>query len=148
VFIIVSDHCAGSAGSVQLPVTGYQIPMLIYAPGFITPHKVETMTAQIDIAPTILGLLNFDYTSPFMGQDIFRLTPGSERAFITTYQGLGYLRNGKLVILSPVKQIAEYLPDFKTGDAQKTAITDSLKKQATAFYQVSSAVLAKQVAGK
>lgn len=148
VFVIVSDHCAGSAGSVQLPVTGYQIPMLIYAPGILAPRKVETLTAQIDIAPTILGLLNFDYISPFMGQDIFRLTPGKERAFITTYQGLGYLRNGKLVILSPVKQIAEFLPDFKTGDAQKTAITDSLKKQATAFYQVSSAVLARQVAGR
>ena len=75
----------------QLPVTGYQIPMLIYAPGFIAPRKVETLTAQIDIAPTILGLLNFDYTSPFMGQDIFRVTPGNERAFITTYQGLVYL---------------------------------------------------------
>jgi phosphoglycerol transferase MdoB-like AlkP superfamily enzyme len=138
IFVIVADHCASAAGNVALPVTGYHIPMLIYSPNNITPAKVEKLTAQIDIAPTILGLLKFSYKSKFFGQDIFTLPADKERAFISTYQGLGYLRNGRLVIQSPVKKVEEFIPDFITGKAEKTALTDSLVKQAKAYYQCAS----------
>ncbi|NML19770.1 sulfatase-like hydrolase/transferase [Pseudoflavitalea sp. G-6-1-2] len=138
VFVIVSDHCAGSAGSVELPVTGYHIPMIIYSPSRLTPQKFSKLTAQIDIAPTILGLLKFNYKSKFFGQDIFALPEGRERAFISTYQGLGYMRDSMLVIQSPVQQIAQFKPDFKTGDAAKVQATDSLVTQAIAYYQTAS----------
>ncbi len=138
IFVVVADHCAGSAGSVKLPVTGYHIPMLIYSPGTIIPQNIDRLTAQIDIAPTILGLLKLDYTSKFIGQDIFTLPAGGERAFISTYQGLGYLKAGRLVIQSPVKMVEEFIPDFINGKAIKTAITDSLEKQAIAYYQCTS----------
>jgi phosphoglycerol transferase MdoB-like AlkP superfamily enzyme len=138
VFVIVADHCAGSAGSSQLPVTGYHIPMLIYSPGNIQPRKVDNLTAQIDIAPTILGLLNFNYRSKFFGKDIFDVPKGNELAFISTYQGLGSLKSGKLVIQSPVRKIEEYKPDFITGKAVQTRLTDSLVNQAIAYYQCAS----------
>jgi phosphoglycerol transferase MdoB-like AlkP superfamily enzyme len=138
IFLIVADHCAGSAGSAQLPVTGYHIPLIIYSPGNIQPAKVDRLTAQIDIVPTILGLLKFNYKSKFFGQDIFALQPGRERAFISTYQGLGYLKNNKLIIQSPVKKIQEWRPDFKTGKAVRSPLTDSLVKQAISFYQCAS----------
>jgi phosphoglycerol transferase MdoB-like AlkP superfamily enzyme len=141
VFVIVADHCAGSAGSVELPVTGYHIPMLIYSPANLAPQKFDRLTAQIDIAPTILGVLKFNYRSKFFGQDIFSLPPGHERAFISTYQGLGYLRNGELVIQSPIQQIEQFKPDFSTGKAQKEPLTDSLVKQAIAYYQSASWLL-------
>jgi phosphoglycerol transferase MdoB-like AlkP superfamily enzyme len=135
VFVIVADHCAGSAGSVELPVTGYHIPMLIYSPGNIAPQKIDRLTAQIDIAPSILGLLKFNYRSKFFGQDIFSLPAGQERAFISTYQGLGYLKNGELIVQSPLQQVDQYKPDFTTGKVQKEPLNDSLVKQAIAFYQ-------------
>ncbi len=138
IFLIVADHCAGSAGSAELPVTGYHIPLIIYSPGNIQPQKVDRLTAQIDIVPTILGLLNFSYKSKFFGQDVFSSPPGKERVFISTYQGLGYLKNNKLVIQSPVKKIQEWQPDFQTGKAVQTPLTDSLVKQAIAFYQCAS----------
>ena len=40
--------------------------------------------SQIDIAPTVLGLLNFSYRSRFYGYDLFQLEPGRERAFTAT----------------------------------------------------------------
>jgi phosphoglycerol transferase MdoB-like AlkP superfamily enzyme len=148
IFVIVSDHCAGSAGSVALPVTGYHIPMLIYSPGNIQPAKVDKLTAQIDVAPTILGLLQFNYKSKFFGQDIFALPAGRERAFISTYQGLGYLRNGRLVLQSPVKKLEEFVPDFATGQSTKAELTDSLVKQATAYYQCASWLIKNKKYGK
>jgi phosphoglycerol transferase MdoB-like AlkP superfamily enzyme len=141
VFVIVADHCAGSAGSTELPVTGYHIPMIMYSPGNIAPQKFDRLTAQIDIAPSILGLLKFNYKSKFFGQDIFSLPAGQERAFISTYQGLGYLKNGELIIQSPLQQIDEYKPDFTTGKAQKEPLKDSLVKQAIAYYQSASWLL-------
>jgi phosphoglycerol transferase MdoB-like AlkP superfamily enzyme len=137
-FLIVADHCAGSAGSAELPVTGYHIPLLIYSPGNITPRKFERLTAQIDIPPTILGLLNFNYTSKFFGFDIFNLPEGKERAFISTYQGLGFLKNNELIIQSPVKNIEQFLYDPATGKQTKTAVSDSLMKPAIAYYQTAS----------
>jgi len=36
--------------------------------------RIDTVASQIDVAPTVLALLNFDYVSRFFGQDI--LTEG------------------------------------------------------------------------
>lgn len=138
VFVIVADHCASSAGSTALPVTGYHIPMIMYAPGFIAPQKAEMLTAQIDIAPTLLGLLHFNYTSNFFGQDVFNVPAEKQRAFISTYQGLGYIKNNELVVQMPVKKIKTYKPDFNTGDEREQANIDSLTQQAIAQYQVAA----------
>lgn len=141
VFVIVADHCAGSAGSVQLPVTGYHIPMLIYAPKILEAQVVNKLMAQIDIAPTILGILKFRYLTKFFGQDIFTVPPEKERAFISTYQGLGYLKQGRLVIQSPLKNMKEYIPDFSTGDVREIPVSDSLSREAISYYQCASWVI-------
>lgn len=138
IFIVVADHCASSAGKEALPVTGYHIPMLIYSPQNIQPGKIDALTAQIDIAPTILGLLSFDYTTKFFGQDILN-TPGEkQKAFISTYQGLGFIENNELVIQSPVKKINTYKPDFTTGEAKPIIGNDSTVLKAIAYYQTAS----------
>ena len=139
IFVIVADHCAGSAGSVELPVTGYHIPMIIFAPGIIKEsQKVDRMMAQIDIPPTILGMLKFSYKSKFFGQDIFNEPGQKEKAFISTYQGLGFIQDSMLVVQSPVRKVRQYKPDFNTGSAVQVPLNDSLVKKAIAYYQVAS----------
>jgi hypothetical protein len=81
------------------------------------------------------------YRTKFFGQDIFNLPKGKERAFISTYQGLGYLRNGQLIIQMPPKKVDQYIPDFTTGKANKTPANDSLVKQAIAYYQAAAWIL-------
>jgi phosphoglycerol transferase MdoB-like AlkP superfamily enzyme len=109
--------------------------MLIYAPKILQPREVSTLTAQIDVAPTILGLMNLHYRSKFFGQDVLNMPADKQRAFISTYQGLGYLRNGKLVVQSPVKNVHEYMPDFKNGNAVDVQLEGGLEKEAIAYYQ-------------
>ena len=105
-FVVVADHCASSAGSTELPLDGYRIPCFIYA-DFIAPKKVDTMMSQIDVMPTVFGLLNFNYTTQFIGQDIF--AEGYQpRAYIATYQDLGYLTPEMLTIIAPLKKIRQY----------------------------------------
>jgi phosphoglycerol transferase MdoB-like AlkP superfamily enzyme len=134
-FVIVADHCSKSAGKTDLPVNRYHIPCLIYAPGLIKPSIEHRFTSQIDLAPTVLGMLNLNYTSRFLGYDIFRTAPGRERVFISTYQDIGYIRNNKLVILSPQKKMETMAPNFISGTATKIPPDQALINEAIAWYQ-------------
>ncbi|TBO33904.1 alkaline phosphatase family protein [Aquabacterium lacunae] len=100
-FVIVADHCASSAGKTDLPVERYHIPAMVFAPGLVAPREEGRLASQIDLAPTLLGLLKFRYHSRFMGHDLMDLEPGRERAFISTYQDLGVLRGDRLLRLDP-----------------------------------------------
>lgn len=123
VFVIVADHCASSAAKIALPIKKYEIPLFIYAPSHIKPQVVDRMMSQIDVAPTVLGLLNFRYTSAFIGKDVMTTDPWIERAFISTYQKLGYLQDDKLLVLGPKKE-ADYF-----SFARKDGATTVLKPQ-------------------
>lgn len=137
-FVIVADHCASSAGKTDLPVNRYKIPLLIYAPGLIRPARMSRLMSQIDLGPTILGLLHFSYRSKFFGYDIFKLEAGRERAFISTYQSLGYIKHDSLVILKPQKNAATFAPDFHDGSAHRVANNKRLVNEAIAWYQSAS----------
>lgn len=118
-FVITADHCASSAGIAALPAFRYRIPLWIYAPGGqVAPGRHGRMTSQIDIGPTVLGLLGMRYYSQFYGVDALRQPPGTERAFIGTYQLLGYLRDGVLVQLAPHRQVATLRPALQRDQPQ------------------------------
>lgn len=141
VFVILADHCASSAGKTNIPLEKYRIPALIYAPGFIKPRKEDRLISQIDIIPTLFGLLNFSYESRFFGKNIYS-NDYEERAFIATYQNLGYLKNDTLTVLSPVMKVQQFkvlkVSDNKY-DLTFISQTDSnLLKEAIANYQLSS----------
>lgn len=137
-FVIVADHCSASAGKTDLPVTRYHIPCLIYAPALIQP-KIETrLTSQIDLAPTLLGMLHQTYQSKFMGFDLYQTPVGRERIFISTYQDMGYVKGDTLVILSPQKKVAVFKTDFNTGMSKPIPSNPSLVAEAIAWYQSAS----------
>lgn len=107
VFVIIADHCASSAGKTEIPLDKYHIPALIYSPGFIEPKQVNTLASQIDIMPTVFGLLHFSYKSQFYGKNIFS-SDYKPKAFVATYQNLGYLENDILTILSPIRKVEQF----------------------------------------
>ena len=107
VFVIVADHCASSAGRTELPLDRYRIPCLIYA-DFLEAKRVDTLASQIDVMPTVMGLLNFSYKSKFLGQDIFSGFYYNPRAYIATYRELGYLTPDTLSIIKPLREQIQY----------------------------------------
>ena len=56
-----SLHNRGAAVDVgtDLPLDRFHIPLLMYAPKHIAPARIDTIASQIDVAPTVLALLNF-----------------------------------------------------------------------------------------
>lgn len=107
IFVITADHCASSAGKTEIPLDKYHIPAIIYAPGYIESQQVNTLVSQIDIMPTLFGLMHFSYNSYFYGKDIFSPDYKS-RALVATYQNLGYWKNNIFTVLSPVRKVEQY----------------------------------------
>ena len=68
-FVVVADHGARVYGKAEIPLETYEIPLLIYSPKHIAPRQIDTLMTQIDIAPTVLGLLGLSYEAPFFGID-------------------------------------------------------------------------------
>ncbi|WP_330947216.1 LTA synthase family protein [Thermomonas sp. LB-4] len=143
-FVITADHCASSAGIAALPAFRYRIPLWFYAPGGrVAPGRVDRRVSQIDIAPTLLGLLGMDYDSRFYGVDVLQQPSGRERAFIGTYQLLGYLRGDRLVQLSPHRRVDTLRPAYARDVAQPALPEDpALTLQAISDYQTAAAAFA------
>ncbi len=138
IFVFVADHCAGSAGKSSLPVKHYEIPLFIFSPSHLDPQTIDKLSSQIDIAPTVMGILGFSYNSQFFGKDILRMSPGQERAFIGTYEKLGYLKQDKLVILNIKKDNSFYQFYRHKGKSRKASPDNILLYEAISYYQGAS----------
>ncbi|HNI64079.1 MAG TPA: LTA synthase family protein, partial [Agitococcus sp.] len=135
VFVISADHCSGSAGKTAVPVERYHIPLIIYAPQHITPKQIDQVASQMDVPPTILGLLNMDYVSRFIGRDILRTPQNQQRALIATYQRLGLYKNDDLVILSPQKHVEIHRQPLATDQVLRAEANPELVQEAISYYQ-------------
>jgi phosphoglycerol transferase MdoB-like AlkP superfamily enzyme len=100
-FVFIADHTSEGRGRNELMMKSYHIPMIIYSPAHIRPGTVDAMASQIDVAPTLLALLNVTYTSDFFGQDIMTEGQAHRRALISNYLTVGHVEDGVLVELSP-----------------------------------------------
>ena len=138
VFVIVADHCASVAGHRDLAVGGYHIPLIFYAPGFVRPGRDHRLASQMDVAPTLLGLLHFSYESRFFGRDLFHDQGYEPRALVGNYQRLGYLRDGRLTILSPQRRVEQYRVDLEHGRYLDPVTAPGDLMEAVAYYQGAS----------
>ncbi|MBM4337418.1 MAG: LTA synthase family protein [Deltaproteobacteria bacterium] len=143
-FVVVADHCASSAGELDIPVDQYHIPMIVLAPGHVSPGRVDRLASQMDVAPTLLELLGFSYRSRFFGRDILSLPREDERALLGTYQRLGYLKGDMLTVLSPVRRVDVYRiqPNGEQTPVMRRAAGAGVD-EAVAYYQSASAAFAR-----
>lgn len=144
IFVIAADHGARAYGKAALPLYSYEIPLLVLAPGHLQPRSVDTQTSQIDVAPTVLGMLGLPYQAPFFGQDVLHWPAGEPRTLLFNHNhDVALLRDGKLCILG-LHQSAECETYQRTPGAPGPATTQfaplerpdaELVDLATAYYQ-------------
>lgn len=133
-FVIVADHCASAAGKTKLPVAGYHIPLILYAPALLNPGRDDRLASQIDIPPTLLDVMGLPGDDHFFGLSLFEQGDDGRRAFISNYQELGYLKADRLVVLGPKQRIDTFMIDGD-GDASPTGPDPRLRDEAVAYYQ-------------
>jgi hypothetical protein len=95
--------------------------------------------SQIDIGPTVLGLLDFDYYSKFFGRDLLHSPESTDRAFVANYQTLGYVRDGRMALLQPRRKVEVFRVD-PAMNLLEPLQDDAFAREAIAFYQSASHV--------
>ena len=140
VFVIVADHCASSAGKWEINIDRHHIPAIIYNLPNQQPTRVDRLTSQIDLMPTLLGYLGWSYTTSLYGKDINQMKIGDERAFIGNYRTLGMLRGKVFTQIDDRKRVKQFivsgnekqtLSEIKTKDQE-------LASQTISYYQTAS----------
>jgi len=135
VFVVVADHDARVYGKEQIPLRHYRIPLLVLAPGGVTPQVVPTATSQIDIAPTVMGLLGLAYQAPFYGQDVLHIPTNQPRPILLNHDhDVGLLLGDRLAVLGLQQKMDCYQV---TADDKLTPIATppELGDLATAYFQ-------------
>ena len=136
-FVIVADHTHKGRGRTELPPENYHIPLIVYAPGHVAPRRIDAIASQIDVGPTILGMLGFGYRSRFFGHDILREGANQPRALLANYQTVGYYRDGIVVELKPKRRYR--IVDAATGrERAEDAPSARLMDEAISYYQLAS----------
>lgn len=71
-FVLLGDHgkLVGTPDC-EMPQSYNHIPLMIYGKG-IAPKLNEALGGQVDVAPTLLGLLGIDYTQNNFGVDLLK----------------------------------------------------------------------------
>ncbi|MEO6025167.1 MAG: sulfatase-like hydrolase/transferase [Burkholderiales bacterium] len=137
VFIFIADHTSHGRGRMDLPPENYHIPMIIYAPKWIKPAQIDYVASQIDVAPTVLSLLNFSYRSKFFGHDILSEGRLNQRAFMANYLTVGYMENEKIVELGPKRKVR--VVSAKSGVAIASGAEEkNLTQKTISYYQTAS----------
>jgi len=135
VFVIGADHCAGSAGKDAVPLLRYHIPLIVYAPKHVAPRVIDQVASQMDLPPTVLGLLNLHYTSRFYGRDILRTPLDQGRALVATYQRVALYEHDRLTILSPRHTDEIHIDPLGRDIVQPLGPDKTAAARAIAWYQ-------------
>lgn len=138
IFVISADHCASSAGKTDLPLDKYKIPLIIYSPDVIKPFRSTRLASQIDVAPTVLSIMNMDYKSTFFGKDLLTGKAESGRAFISNYQKIGYVKDSIITVLDVKQQNSFYTFNPRTLEMKRKPDSGRMQKylnDAVAYYQ-------------
>ena len=138
-FVITADHGANARGTVNIPVDKYQIPVFFYAPKHVQPQRVDRLMSQIDIAPTLLGVLGVGYDDKFFGRDVLHAPPAGDRAFVANYQTLGYIKDGHMVVLRPKRKVEVFKVDDRNLPTTRVD-APALAQEAIALYQTAAYV--------
>lgn len=73
IFVLLGDHgkMVGNPDC-EMPQSYNHIPLMIYSPQMAAGKEIPAFGGQIDVAPTLLGMLNIPYTQNNLGVDLMR----------------------------------------------------------------------------
>jgi len=97
IFVFVGDHgLDGNVGNIypkawtEQRLSEEHIPLLFYAPGLLNPETRHETVSQIDVLPTIAGLLQHPYRNYTLGRDLLDPQKKEDAAFII-YHAPGWI---------------------------------------------------------
>lgn len=97
IFVFVGDHGVEGNATALYPkawteqrLTEEHVPLLFYAPALLTPQKRTEVVSQIDVLPTIAGMLLQPYSNSTLGRNLLDTAKKENLAFII-YHAPGWI---------------------------------------------------------
>mgnify|MGYP001321053048 CR=1 FL=1 len=128
------ENALYNLGIARLNINNYHIPAFIYNFPNKKPFQVKKLSSQIDLLPSLFGLMNWSYESNFYGQNVFEENY-QPRAFIGNYRKLGLLKDDHLIILNDHKSFNNYQYVASNHQLYKKDTDSLLLNLAIANYQ-------------
>jgi phosphoglycerol transferase MdoB-like AlkP superfamily enzyme len=118
-FVIIADHDSRVYGSAEVPVEHYRIPALLLAPGRLRAGVSDKTFSNMDLAPTVLGLLGLPYSAPFYGADVLDPAVPAERPMLFSHNHEVALYQGDRLSVVGLRKSAEsyHYADGKSSPA-------------------------------
>jgi len=140
VFVFVGDHgCNQYESNYDMYLSFNHIPLLIYSPSLLAPKHYRNMAGQIDIYPTLLGILNFSYLNNTAGVDVIK-TP-RPYIFFSADDKMGCIDEEYLYVFRQNK--TESLYKYRSSD-KKNYMQDYKNKVDSMKYYAFSLIQASQ----
>jgi phosphoglycerol transferase MdoB-like AlkP superfamily enzyme len=130
-FVFVGDHGVHLRGSSLVPIDEYRVPALFFCPSRLPPARIGEVTSQIDLPPTIMGIVGGEYRSPFFGRDV--LHDRAEEPFavvIYNKKRYGIVTGRELIVLSETGDRVGYMRDGVESVWKETAMSASQARRA------------------
>jgi phosphoglycerol transferase MdoB-like AlkP superfamily enzyme len=143
IFVIVADHCASSAGKNEIDIANYHIPAFIVN-GPVANQIVTKQCSQIDLFPTLFGMMNWNYESNFFGKNVLN-NDFEERALLGTYRKLTLMKQNKVLILSDQQKQTFNEWDKTTNNLKPVPMNQAFLKDAIAWYQTADFLFTKKL---
>lgn len=146
VFAITADHTRHINPNLY---ENYHIPFIVYAPGLLNPARYATVGSQLDILPTILGVLNLETEHASFGRDLIQVASRRESGFAYLMLGdtIGWVE-GPWILQDFLDKSSPKLYDYVANPAltQNHAARHSnlaleMRNKARSFMQVSRRLL-------
>jgi phosphoglycerol transferase MdoB-like AlkP superfamily enzyme len=145
IFIVVGDHGARVYGSQTIPLQSYRVPFLVAGPCVVDkPQRIDTPGCQLDVTPTILGLIGRPYTSLFFGHNL--LLPGAterNKSVMHHNRSIAIYRDSRQVVFGLNKSLEYWHGDADEGKmvrVSRDADFDVLQKDGTAMFVCADAL--------
>lgn len=71
-FVFVADHGAVLDTDYSIPLSYFHTPLVFYMPGKLQPRENKAIASQMDIFPTVMGILGKNYVNNTFGIDLLR----------------------------------------------------------------------------
>lgn len=141
-FVVLGDHgFAYGAPQAPLDLASYHIPLLLYYPGDTrwAGTRIHTVGSQVDVMPTVMGLLGNRRPQQSWGRDLFRVAPGDRGWAVVKPSGdsqlVGFISDDRLLIVSPKLPPVAYRYTLNPWRAAQVRLPEEqMKRLSTGLY--------------
>lgn len=142
IFVFVGDHGVEGETDGLYPkawsshrLSDEHVPLLYYAPSLLQPAQYDYTVSQIDVLPTLAGMIHQPYTNTSLGRDVINQQQLQHAAFIIHHDegNIGVVTDDYYYIKNVNIQHEELVPVKDNLPALSPQQSDSVKQKLSAL---------------